>query len=237
MSKKNKVPMTREQEIAASELLGKHVSKKKGIILFITAIIASLLPMLLGIRLWNIIPDIVETGLIGANGEDDSLPKWALVFLIPGVITLTTIICHVQLFLNQKAQKVPPKQIRIFGRWTTTIFSVYFCSYAISSGAGKTVSMQFWIFATVSLLLILLGSHFIDCKKDSVISIRLKFTEKNNDIWDYTHNLVGICMIIAGLCLEMSLMIWDIVPIATMISIVALIVIPIIVSAIKVKNV
>ena len=37
--------------------------------------------MILGVRYWDQIPEIVETGLIGPGGKDDSLPRWAVAFL------------------------------------------------------------------------------------------------------------------------------------------------------------
>ena len=89
MSKKQKKSVfDRETEIQGAKLFGKHVSKEKGRILLIMTLLVCAVPILGGLRLWDRIPEIYETGLIGANGEDDSLPRWAIVYAIPALMCL-----------------------------------------------------------------------------------------------------------------------------------------------------
>ena len=79
---KNKYGMTRKQEKDASKFFGKHISKVKTIYLLIVTLITCAMPMLVGLRLWDRIPDIVETGLIGTNGQDDSMPREVFLFMV-----------------------------------------------------------------------------------------------------------------------------------------------------------
>jgi hypothetical protein len=44
--------------------------------------------MLLGLRLWELIPPVVQTGLVSAEGLDDSMPRAVLVFGVPGLFCL-----------------------------------------------------------------------------------------------------------------------------------------------------
>ncbi|MGN0981790.1 MAG: SdpI family protein [Candidatus Limivicinus sp.] len=203
----NKAPaMTREQEILASRHFGHHVSKEKAAVLFAAALLFCACPILIGLRLYGQIPEIVETGLIGVDGRDDSLPRWALVFAIPGLMCVFTIICHVQLILNQRLLRVPSTPIRILGRWTIPVISLFFCSWAISSGAGETLSRRFYLSCVLASLLTLLGSHLYDCGKDKKLALRLKFTEASDRAWKGTHRLVGLCWMLAGLLIPVSLM-------------------------------
>ena len=103
--------------------LGKHVSSPKALTLLCVTTLACLCPMLLALRFWSAVPALIETGLIGANGQDDSLPRWALFFLIPGLFCLLNLICHGQLWLNQQRMTLPKPPVRIFGRWFFPVIS------------------------------------------------------------------------------------------------------------------
>ena len=70
--KKNAVQIDRDVEIQGAKMFGKHVSKEKGKLLLLMTVLACAAPVLLGLRLWDAIPELYETGLIGTNGEDDS---------------------------------------------------------------------------------------------------------------------------------------------------------------------
>ena len=85
-NRKKREAIPRDLEIRGAEIFGKHISGEKQRALLIVTLIACALPVILGLRLWDQIPEIVETGLIGPGGKDDSLPRWALVFaLLPGI--------------------------------------------------------------------------------------------------------------------------------------------------------
>lgn len=86
---------------------------------------------------------MVTTGLVGINGEDDSLPRWAVVFLIPGLMCLLNVIVHGQLMLHQSKMKIPPKQIRVVGRWGVPIVGTFLSAGMIQYAAGEAVCRAF----------------------------------------------------------------------------------------------
>ena len=126
--KKKKVlnPISRQAEIEGARLFGKHVSKTKGRLLLAVTLAACALPVILGVRLWEEIPEIVPTGLIGADGKDDSLPRAAVVFGLPGLMCLLDLLAHIQLLVNQRRMTVPKPHVRLVGRWGFPIISVLF---------------------------------------------------------------------------------------------------------------
>lgn len=79
--------------------------------------IACALPMITGVRLWESIPEIVETGITRMDGRDDSMPRALVVFGIPGLMCLLNLIVHIQLYLNQQRMTLPKTFVRLFGRW------------------------------------------------------------------------------------------------------------------------
>ena len=185
--------------LEASRFFGKHVTPAKALAVLLFSLLTAVSPMLLGLRLWALIPAVVETGLIGPSGKDDSLPRAVLVFGIPSLMCVLNLICHGQLWFHQKASKIPPTPIRLFGRWGIPVISVLLCSFWIARAAGEAVSVSFFVPEALALLLLLLGSHFFDCTRDSRFAFHLKRIEHWETPWRKTHRLAGICWMLAGL--------------------------------------
>ena len=197
--KKNKQGLTRKQEQAASLRFGHHVSPRKALIAVLGTTLCCALPMLLGLRLWAQIPALVETGLIGPGGVDDSMPRPMLVFAVPGLGCVLNLITHGQLWVHQKAMKVPPTPVRVLGRWTIAPISLILSSLGILRAAGEQMDARFLLPCVLGLLLLLLGGRFLDLPRDSRWGFRLEKIRYSQTGWDRTHLTAGICWMAAGL--------------------------------------
>ena len=210
-SKKNKKNpgMTREMEMESARMFGKHVTKEKALLLFVVTMIACAMPMQLGVRLWDKIPEIVETGLIGMDGKDDSLPRAAVVFLVPGLMCLLNLICHGQLWFNQKRMTLPNTPVRLVGRWGFPVISVLFCSGLMLESAGGGLSLLFLTPCVLGLALLMLGGHMWDCPRDAKIALRFSFTEGNEQAWREVHRFAGWLWSVGGLLVLEATMLTD----------------------------
>ena len=210
-SKKNKKNpgMTREMEMESARIFGKHVTKEKALLLFVVTMLACAMPMQLGIRLWDRIPEIVETGLIGMDGKDDSLPRAAVVFLVPGLMCLLNLICHGQLWFNQKRMTLPNTPVRLVGRWGFPVISDLFCSGLMLDSAGGGLTLTFLTPCVLGLVLLMLGGHVWDCPRDAKIALRFSFTEENEQAWREVHRFAGWLWSVGGLLVLEATMLTD----------------------------
>ena len=197
--KKTTYGMTREQERQASRYFGKHVSGAKALALCLASLLACAAPMLLGLRLWASIPPIVKTGLITAEGRDDSMPRAVLVFGVPGLFCVLDLICHAQLWLHQKAEKLPPMPVRLLGRWTLAVLSVLLGGFWMLRAAGEKAGAAFLAPCLLALLLLLLGGHFFDCPRSERFALRFQCIKYKETAWRKTHRFAGVCWMLAGL--------------------------------------
>lgn len=197
--KKELDPARRQAEMDGARLFGRHVSRTKGRLLLAVTLAACALPVILGVRLWDEIPEIVPTGLIGADGKDDSLPRAAVVFGLPGLMCLLNLLAHIQLLLNQKRMTVPKPYVRLVGRWGFPIISVLFCGGMTLQSAGRAWDLPFVAPCALGLLLLLLGSHMWDCPRDSRISLGFALAGRGGADWDAVHRAVGGIWLAAGL--------------------------------------
>ena len=194
-------PPTPKLEGEALRILGRHVSEEKFRFLLVVSILVCLAPMFLGLRLWNDIPDMIITGIINiTTGEDDSMPRWGAVFLLPGMILLMDIILHVQFWLFQKKQELPPAQIRLAGRWGAPLVTLLLCGTVTLRSSGHRDLVQSVLLVFVAgLALVILGGHFMDCPRTARFALRFGAAEKREDAWKAIHRFGAYAFSAAGL--------------------------------------
>ena len=195
---------TLEQQINEDGIrfLGKHVSREKAMALLAVTLLACAMPMVMGVMRWNEIPQMVTTGLVGVDGKDDSLPRWAVVFGIPGLMCVLDLIVHGQLMLHQAKMKVPPKQIRAVGRWGIPFVETFLSTAIMQYAAGEIVlPAAFTASCILSLAMMLLGSHLWDCPTDAAVSLKHAFAGavQEGDFWKSLHRFAAVLWLAAGL--------------------------------------
>lgn len=206
-NRKKSTSRSRTMEIEGAKLFGKHVSREKGRLLLVATMIACALPVILGVRLWNNIPEIVPSGLIGSNGEDDSIPRWMVAFGLPGLMCLLNLIAHFMLMVNQKRMMVPKAANLLVGRWGFPIISVLFCSGLILQSAGGDLTLPFITPCILGMALMMLGGHMWDCPRDAKLALRFAFTEHSEPVWKATHRFAGWLWLAVGLIVIAGVMV------------------------------
>lgn len=199
-TKHKKSPIERDAEIQGAKRFGQHVSKEKGRLLLLITLLACLAPMLMGLRFWDMIPELYETGLVTNEGKDDSLPRWAIVFVLPGLMCLLNFLCHNQLRMSQARLVLPKTYFRLVGRWGFPIISVLFVGGFIRETAGlRPLAMTYLTPAALGLGVMLLGSHMYECKEGSFVSLGFSFMQGDSVLWADTHRFAGRLWLFAGL--------------------------------------
>ncbi len=199
MVQRKKIPMTGEMEAQAARLFGKHVSKKKAWVLLVVTLIVCALPIIRGVRLWDSIAEIVTTGIIRIDGQDDSMPRPLLVFGIPGLLCALNLIVHIKLLLNQKQMTLPKLFPRLFGRWGFPVLSTVFANAFMIRAAGQPLKGLLMTAYLPGLTLLLLGSHMLDCPQHAPVAPRLSFIERDARIREATHRFSAYLWMAVGL--------------------------------------
>lgn len=198
--KAKKTPEQLEIDAQSAKMFGKHASKEKRTVLLIATLLACAAPMLLGARMWNQIPEIVPSGLIGSNGQDDSIPRWMVAFGLAGLMCLLNFLSHFQLKRFQGKMSLPPVHVRLMGRWGFPILSVIFCTGMIrQSVGGQPLPLGAVAHNVLGLLLMLLGAHMYECPRDARIALRLPVVQNSDSSWNAVHKFAGLCWLAAGL--------------------------------------
>ncbi|MFV0498010.1 MAG: SdpI family protein [Candidatus Fimivivens sp.] len=199
--------MTREMQIAAANMFGKHMSRQKRIILLLVTLLCCAMPMIMGIRFWHDIPALVPSGLIGMDGKDDSLPRWVVALGLPGLMCLLNAIAHAQLWRHQNRMTLPPSHIRLTGRWGFPVISVIFCSGMIRQSLGHPpLPLVFLTPCIIGLLLLIFGGQMWACPQDAKVALRFSFATRSAQTWNAVHRTAGSAWMAAGLLTLLNVM-------------------------------
>ena len=195
----------RQLEMEGAKLFGKHVSKEKAAVLLVLSLAVCALPMVMGLRLLDQMPELIPSGMLKRNGEADSFPRWVAAFGQPAFLCLLNLITHVQLWIHQTKMVPPPGLPRVLGRWGIPVFSMLYCSFMVQTAVGQVVTDEFWLSCLAGLALLILGSHMWECPKEARVALRFPVTEKSPEAWKKMHGFAGWLWMAAGLVLLAAL--------------------------------
>lgn len=172
--------------------------------LVITTVVM-LLPVLVGLILWNKLPERVPTHF-GLSGEsDDWSSKAFAVFGLPAIIMALHWVCVLG------SLKMDPKAHNIDGRmmglvlWICPVISVV-CGIGLTYGTALGLDMNVQIFMPllVGLVMVIIGNWLPKCKQSYTMGIKLPWTLDNEDNWNRTHRFAGPIWVVCGMIIMVS---------------------------------
>lgn len=156
----------------------------------IISTLVALLPMVVGILLWNQLPESIATHF-GANGEPDGWSSRAFaVFGLPAFIAGVNVLCAVGTSADPKKQNIQPKIFKLI-LWICPMVSILCCGGVYAYALGLPVSMEKLCMIFVSVVFIIIGNYLPKCRQSYTIGIKLPWTLASEDNWNRTHRMAG----------------------------------------------
>lgn len=156
-----------------------------------------LLPILVGLLLWNQLPDQIVTHW-DANGVPNGWSsKLFAVVGLPIFLLAVHWICIVATKADPKALNHSEK-IMVLVYWICPAVSL-FCMVSIYSEAlGFTISVDRIGSIFTGLLFIIIGNYLPKCKHNYTVGIKIPWTLNSEENWNRTHRFAGPLWVIAG---------------------------------------
>ena len=165
--------------------------------LIITSVVI-LIPVIIGLFLWNKLPDRVVTHWNG-NGEPDGWSsKGFAVFGLP----LILLAAHwIAIFFTTHDPRNKYQNSKVFGLiiWLMPIVSLGFCDTTYAVALGYEVNINMIVCAFLGILFILIGNYLPKCKQNYTIGIKVVWALDDEENWNKTHRLAGKLWVIGGL--------------------------------------
>ena len=171
--------------------------------LIITSIITAL-PILVGVVLWNQLPDVIVTHF-GIDGTPNGWSsKWFAVIGIPAFLVIINVICTMLCENDPRRYKYPDKMMKIV-YWICPVCS-WICAgsmYAYEMGY-ELKNMAYWITLFMGIMFIFIGNYMPKVKQNWYLGIKLPWTYADEDNWNKTHRLGGKVWVIGGILLVLN---------------------------------
>lgn len=165
-----------------------------------------LLPVIVGLFLWNYLPDRIATHW-DANGTADG---WSgRTFTIFGLPVIILILHWIAIFATVKDPKNKEQSNKVFGMvlWIMPIISLLVCGMVYMIALGKEVSVEVVVRILLGLMFVVMGNYMPKCKQNHTIGVKVTWALRNEENWNKTHRFAGKVWVLGGVLLLATMII------------------------------
>ena len=167
--------------------------------LIITSIV-TVLPICIGLYLWNRLPDTMAIHFGINRGADGFSSKAFAVIGLPLIMLALEWIAAFVTAHDPKKQNISPKIFAVT-LWLFPLISLAVSAaiYTYNLGSGMNAALIGGL--VLGLLFIIAGNYLPKARQNYTIGIRLPWTLANEENWNRTHRLAGYLWVIGGILL------------------------------------
>ena len=152
--------------------------------------LVTLLPMLVGVLLWDRLPETLATHF-GVNGEPNGWSSRAMaVFGFPALIAAANVLCALATSMDPKKQNIQPKIFKMI-LWIIPLCSWFCCGATYAYALGIPVPVEKLGLIFVGIIFLVIGNYLPKCRQSYTIGIKVPWTLDNEEVWNRTHRMAG----------------------------------------------
>ncbi len=171
-------------------------------LLFLTSIL-TLLPILVGVILWQDLPASLPSHF-GLDGQADGFSsKLEVVFLIPLVMLGVHLFAVVVTSLDPKASNISPK-MKSLVYWLVPLISALVQLSIYGAALGLIGNSTRIGLVMVGIIFLVVGNYLPKTKQNYTVGIRLPWTLDNEENWNKTHRLAGRLWVAGGMLILLT---------------------------------
>jgi uncharacterized membrane protein len=157
--------------------------------LILTTII-TLLPILMGLLLWNQLPDPMPSHW-NVHGEVDGwTSKTFSVFAFPLLMVAIHWICILGCSADPKQHNHHPKIVKLL-LWICPVLSLALHGFVYSAALGNATRIEIFMPILMSVIFLIVGNLLPKCKQSYTMGIKLPWTLNSEENWNATHRFGG----------------------------------------------
>ena len=176
--------------------------KKNLKVLMITSIII-LLPMLVGLILWNQLPDKIPFHWNAAGEVDGWASRSVAVFVPSAAMLALQWLCVVVTSADPKKQNHPDKVIHLV-LWLIPLLTGFISALMYATALGRSVRVEVLMPILLGLIFIAIGNYLPKCKQNYTIGIKIPWTLASEENWNRTHRLSGWVWVGGGIVMMLA---------------------------------
>ena len=157
----------------------------------------TLVPILLGLLLWNKLPDQLPTHF-GVDGAADGWSgKGFAVFGLPLMMLFFHIVIFFATRLDKQNRGHNEKVMNLVGL-IFPVMSIVNSVIIYTHAMDLELNLSMLLFPMLGLLFIAVGNWMPKIKQNSTLGIKIKWTLYNEENWNKTHRVAGFAWVIGG---------------------------------------
>lgn len=160
----------------------------------------TLIPILIGVVLWNVLPETMATHW-GSNGEANGWSSKAFtVFGLPLILLVTHWVC---IWATLKDPKNKDQNHKVFGMvlWIIPIVSLLMTSMTYAIALELDIRIDMFVRLLLGLIFVIMGNYLPKCKQNYTIGIKVTWALRNEENWNKTHRFAGKVWVLGGVLL------------------------------------
>ena len=169
--------------------------KKISKLTVITTLI-TLLPIALGIALYDRLPEVVATHWNIHNRPDGWSSRAMAVFGIPCIMAALNLVCGGA--TDRLQSEGVPKRVLALCRWIIPVLSLILVPVMLYSALGVSFDMGRIVCGILGIMFIIIGNYLPKCRRNGVVGIKIPWTLSSDENWDKTHRFAGFVWIVCG---------------------------------------
>ena len=171
------------------------IKKYKGTLLLTTVVL--LIPMLVGIFLWDRLPEQVPVHWNAAGEVDDWGSRALAVFGFPSLMLAVHWLCVLGTSADPKSKGIGVKHMTLV-LWICPVLSLLCHTMMYATALGYSLSVQIIMPAAVGLVFMIIGNYLPKCKQNYTVGIKIPWTLNNEENWNRTHRFAGWVWTLGG---------------------------------------
>lgn len=177
----------------------KKIEKKT---LILTSLV-TLIPIIVGLLLWNQLPDVIPTHF-GMDGTPNGWSSKAFtVFGIPLLMLFFHLLCVGITSQDPKYDNMNEKLYALV-LWICPVVSLLVVVTCYAGALGWGVNISKYAIAGTGIVLVIIGNYLPKCKQNYTMGIKLPWTLDDEENWNKTHRLAGFLWVVGGLLITLN---------------------------------
>lgn len=157
-----------------------------------------LIPVIVGLLLWNQLPDPMPSHW-NIDGEVDGWSSRAfMVFGIPALMLALQWVCLLACTADPKYKNYNPKMLKL-ALWICPAIGLVLCCMVYPQALGHSVPVETIMPLLVGALFIVVGNWLPKCQQTYTMGIKLPWTFASEENWNATHRFGGKVWVIGGI--------------------------------------
>ena len=158
-----------------------------------------LLPVAVGLLLWDQLPEQVPIHWNAAGEVDGWSNKAMAVFGMPGFLVAIHWLCVLVTGLDPK-NKDKNDKAKSLVLWLCPVISLLVNGMVYATALGREINVETLLPGVMGVLFLIIGNIMPKCSRNSTIGIKLPWTLHSDENWYATHRLAGKIWIAGSLC-------------------------------------